>query len=98
MTTTDQKKPLPIWIQIMLGAIASSLEQAAEPLLVGLLQKQHDADKELYEAMLKSGHAFITPLTKLVAKTPTLLDDGVVLSLAQAIKDSAAANGVVLTD
>jgi hypothetical protein len=87
-------KPLSPFLKFMISLVASSLEQAGEPELVKLLDKQYQADPVLYESMIRSGHAFVTPLTQLVSKTPTSIDDGFVLAFSDAINESAASHGI----
>lgn len=83
--------------EFLLNTMAGALETVGEAKLVDLLQKLHDGEPEDWEACIRSGHAFIVPLNKLVSKTKTKIDDGFISALDEAITASAAANGLILT-
>ncbi len=80
----------------LLNSLSGALETLGESKLEEVLQSLYDKDKVQYEAAVRGGHALVLALQPVVAKTGTKIDDAIVNALADAIKDSAAANDIVL--
>lgn len=99
-TTITTKHPLPAWLEFILNMFANQLETTGETLFVGILQKLHDSNLDDWKAAVYELNSVSKRLMPLVEKTPTKLDDGLVIELGLAAKDSVAANpndGIVLT-
>ena len=84
--------------EIILNLFTGALENIGETKLEKALQDLHDKNPALYKATVVSGHAFAIALTPYVETTGTKIDDAILKAIGQAISDSAAINGVVLTD
>lgn len=82
--------------ELILSLLTGAIESVGETKLEAVLQKLHDNNPEQYEAAVKGGNALVIALTPLVEGTGTKIDDAIVKGLGDAIKDSAAANGVEL--
>lgn len=83
-------------IEFLLTIFANALGSAYEPKLVVLLQKLHDKNVDLYLTAIHGFNAGIKAVQPLAAETPTQADDGLLAAIAQAVNESAAANGVTL--
>mgnify|MGYP000945241427 CR=1 FL=1 len=83
-----------------LELFAGALETLGESKLVEVLQDLHDndktEDKSDYKSVIFGGYSFVTGIVKFTDRTKTKIDDAIVVSLREAIKASAAANGVEL--
>lgn len=95
-TTAATTTPNPI-LTFLLNMLTGALTSEGEILLVGLLQKLHDKNVDQYKAAIFGGNALVKALQPLVSGTTTKIDDAFVAALQQAITESAATNGIVLT-
>ncbi len=84
--------------EFLLSLFTGTLENVGETKLEALLQDLHDKHPDQYEVAIKGGRLLVKALLPIAAKTGTKIDDAIVKALAEAIEDSAAANGTILED
>lgn len=80
--------------KILLDLLAGTLETIAESKLVEVLQKLHDTNPVQYKAAIYGGLSLVAALKPLTDGTATKIDDAVINSLEDALKQSAAINGI----
>ena len=80
----------------LIELLSKTVATAGESKLKDILQDLHDSNIDDYQAAIQGGDAFVKHLQPLVDKSKTSIDDAVLLSIKDAIAQSAAANGVAL--
>ena len=78
--------------ELLLGALASTLETVGETKLVEVLQELHDKNPETYQQAIIGGRALCEALEPIVAKTGTKIDDSIINALKEAIEISSSSN------
>ena len=84
------------FIQFLIATLTGAIESVGESKLEQVLQQLHDSDVESYKAAIFGGHALVTKLGALVAKSTNKIDDAVLGAIDQAINASAKTNNVTL--
>ncbi len=82
--------------ELLVAALAGTVEVVAETKLVEVLQSLHDKDKPKYLAAVHGLYAGCLALEPLVKESSNKIDDAVLNSLKEAVETSAKANGVEL--
>lgn len=80
--------------EFLLNLLSSALESVGESKLEEILQKLHDTHPDQYKGVIYGGQALVNGLLPLVSSTGTKIDDAFLSALSDAIRDSAAANGI----
>lgn len=82
--------------ELLLNLLTGAIESVGESKLIAVLQDLHDKNPELYKSAIHGGNALVTALKPLVEKSATKIDDAVLNAIGDAVKQSAAANGITL--
>lgn len=80
--------------EFLLNLLNGALESVGESKLEELLQKLHDQHPDQYKGAIYGGQALVNALQPLVTTTGTKIDDALLSAISDAIRDSAAANGI----
>lgn len=80
----------------LFNAFSGALETVGESKLIEILQQLHDSNPDDYKAAIFGGHALTKHLVPIVTKSSTKIDDAILGAIQEAVKQSAANNGVVL--
>lgn len=83
--------------EFLLNLLTSTLETIGESKLIEILQKLHDKNLAQYKAAIYGGQALCDALGGFVTGTTTKIDDAILGAIRDAIKVSAAANGIDIT-
>lgn len=84
--------------QFFLNLISGTIEGAGESKLEELLQQLHDKHPDQYKAAVFGGIALANAVKPLAEKSPNKIDDAFVSALNDACRDSAAANGLDVSE
>lgn len=82
--------------EVLLNMLSGALATVGELKLIEALQLLKEKDPTQYEAAIRGGHALCKALKPLTDKSKTPIDDAILESLADAVTQSAAANGIEL--
>lgn len=82
--------------EFLLNLLTSTLETIGESKLIEILQKLHDSHPDQYRAAIYGGKALVNGLTPFISGTATHIDDAILKAIDEAIKTSAANNGIDL--
>lgn len=82
--------------ELLFKLFSGAIENVGESKLEDALQKLHDSNPTAYRAAVIGGHALCKALQPIVTDSKTQIDDIVLSAISDAIRDSAAANGVEL--
>ncbi len=82
--------------EFLLNLLSSSIDSFAEPKLIEALQLLHDKNIEQYTAAVKGSMYLFAGLKPYTDKSKTKIDDAILDSLEDAVRESAKRNGVEL--
>ena len=82
--------------ELLLNLFSGALESVGEIKLIEALQLLHDKNVEQYNAAVHGAMFLITGLKPIVDKSKTPIDNAILDSLEDAVRESAKRNGVAL--